>query len=79
MTTLGKPKAGETVVVSAAAGAVGLLVGQIAKIYGCKVLGIAGSDEKIDLLLNEYGFDQIPHAFLGLFPGKNTGKMIVKL
>lgn len=58
LTTLGKPQPGETVVVSAAAGAVGLLVGQIAKIYGCRVLGIAGSDEKIHLLLNDYGFDE---------------------
>jgi len=57
-TTLGHPKPGETVVISGAAGAVGLLVGQIAKIYGCKVLGIAGSNEKINLLLNEYGFDE---------------------
>ena len=54
---IGKPKAGETLVVSGAAGAVGLVVGQIAKIHGCKVIGIAGSDEKIKLLKEEYGFD----------------------
>ena len=47
---IGKPKPGETVVVSGAAGAVGLVVGQIAKIHGCRVVGIAGSDEKIKLL-----------------------------
>jgi NADPH-dependent curcumin reductase CurA len=41
-----KPKAGETVVVSGAAGAVGIVVGQIAKLQGCRVVGIAGTDEK---------------------------------
>ena len=47
---IGKPKAGESVVVSGAAGAVGIVVGQIAKIQGCQVVGIAGSDDKINLL-----------------------------
>jgi NADPH:quinone reductase len=55
---IGKPKAGETVVVSGAAGAVGVVVGQIAKIYGCRVIGIAGTDQKIELLKNEFGFDE---------------------
>lgn len=55
---IGKPKAGETVVVSGAAGAVGIVVGQIAKIHGCRVVGIAGSDEKTKLLTTEYGFDE---------------------
>ena len=54
---IGKPKAGETVVVSGAAGAVGVVVGQIAKIQGCRVIGIAGSDEKTKLLTKEFGFD----------------------
>ncbi|CAN5871414.1 NADP-dependent oxidoreductase [soil metagenome] len=54
---IGKPKAGETVVVSGAAGAVGIVVGQIAKIQGCRVVGIAGSDEKIKLLKTEFHFD----------------------
>src|SRR6185436_2130517 len=54
---IGKPKAGETVVVSAAAGAVGSIVGQIAKIKGCRVVGIAGSDDKCKLVTKEYGFD----------------------
>ena len=54
---IGKPKAGETVVVSGAAGAVGLVVGQIAKIYGCRVVGIAGTDEKIKLLKDKFGFN----------------------
>ena len=54
---IGKPRAGETVVVSGAAGAVGSLVGQIAKIQGCRVVGIAGSDEKVAWLREELGFD----------------------
>lgn len=52
-----QPQPGETVVVSGAAGAVGCHVGQIAKIKGCKVIGIAGSDEKGKWLTNELGFD----------------------
>ena len=52
-----KPQPGETVVVSGAAGAVGSLVGQIAKIIGCRAVGIAGSDEKVAWLLNDLGFD----------------------
>jgi leukotriene B4 12-hydroxydehydrogenase/15-oxo-prostaglandin 13-reductase len=52
-----KPKAGEVVAVSCAAGAVGSLVGQIAKIKGCRVVGIAGTDEKVHWLVNELGFD----------------------
>ncbi len=51
------PKAGETVVVSGAAGAVGSLVGQIAKIKGCRVVGIAGEDDKIAWCKSECGFD----------------------
>ena len=51
------PQPGETVVVSGAAGAVGMLVGQIAKIKGCRVVGVAGSDAKISWLLDELGFD----------------------
>lgn len=54
---LGQPKAGETVVVSAAAGAVGSVVGQIAKIKGCRVVGIAGGTEKCNWLTQELGFD----------------------
>ncbi|KAI4467484.1 prostaglandin reductase [Holotrichia oblita] len=53
-----KPQAGETVVVSGAAGAVGSIVGQIAKIKGCKVIGIAGSDEK-GQWLKSLGFDHV--------------------
>ncbi|RED17365.1 NADP-dependent oxidoreductase [Parasphingopyxis lamellibrachiae] len=54
---IGKPRPGETVVVSAAAGAVGSLVGQIAKLMGCHVVGIAGSDEKCAWLTDDLGFD----------------------
>ncbi len=55
---IGKPKEGETVVVSGAAGAVGVLVGQIAKIHGCRVVGIAGTNEKTELIKREFGFDE---------------------
>lgn len=54
---VGQPQAGETVVVSGAAGAVGTVVGQIAKIKGCRVVGIAGGQAKCDFLVNELGFD----------------------
>jgi hypothetical protein len=51
------PKAGETVVVSGAAGAVGSLVGQIAKLQGCRAIGIAGTDDKIRHIVNDLGFN----------------------
>ncbi len=54
---IGRPKEGETVFISGAAGAVGSLVGQIARIRGCRVFGAAGSDEKVAYLLNELRFD----------------------
>ncbi len=54
---IGDPKPGETVVVSAAAGAVGSIVGQIAKIKGCRVVGLAGSDEKCRWITADLGFD----------------------
>jgi NADPH-dependent curcumin reductase CurA len=54
---IGKPRAGETVVVSAAAGSVGSIVGQIAKIKGCRVVGIAGGKQKCDWLVSELEFD----------------------
>jgi NADPH-dependent curcumin reductase CurA len=53
---VGQPQSGETVVVSAAAGAVGHLVGQMARIHGCRAVGIAGSDEKCARLVDELGF-----------------------
>tara|TARA_B100000676_G_C17984019_1_gene790780 strand:+ start:151 stop:1161 length:1011 start_codon:yes stop_codon:yes gene_type:complete len=52
-----KPRAGDTLVVSAASGAVGAVVGQIGKINGCKVIGVAGTDEKCSYVVNELGFD----------------------
>jgi hypothetical protein len=54
---VGRPKQGETVVVSAAAGAVGSVAGQIAKIKGCRVIGIAGGTEKCQFVVKELGFD----------------------
>jgi len=54
---IGQPKAGETIFVSAASGAVGQLVGQMAKMMGLRVVGSAGSDEKVDYLIQELGFD----------------------
>src|SRR5512132_4305285 len=56
---IGKPKEGETVVVSGAAGAVGMTVCQIAKIKGCRAVGIAGSDEKNHYLTAELGVDAV--------------------
>ncbi|MFD1468931.1 NADP-dependent oxidoreductase [Hymenobacter caeli] len=53
----GQPKAGETVVVSGAAGAVGSVVGQVAKLKGCRVVGLAGDPEKVDYCVRELGFD----------------------
>jgi NADPH-dependent curcumin reductase len=62
----GKPKEGDTVVVSGAAGAVGSVAGQIAKLKGCQVIGIAGGQEKCRLVTEEFGFDaaidyRLPH------------------
>ncbi|MDO6853092.1 NADP-dependent oxidoreductase [Cellulophaga lytica] len=57
LTEIGKPKAGETLVVSGAAGAVGSVVGQIGKILGLNVIGIAGTDEKVEMLKSKFGFD----------------------
>ena len=54
---IGEPKRGETVVVSAASGAVGSVVGQLAKIWGCRAVGIAGGGQKCDYVTRELGFD----------------------
>jgi NADPH-dependent curcumin reductase len=54
---IGQPKAGDTVVVSAASGAVGSVVGQLAGIWGCRAVGIAGGTRKCDYVRNELGFD----------------------
>jgi NADPH-dependent curcumin reductase CurA len=55
---IGQPKTGETVLVSAASGAVGSVVGQLAKIWGCRAVGIAGGREKCDYVKRELGFDE---------------------
>src|SRR5215469_2971188 len=57
LTIIGQPKAGETVVVAAATGPVGSAVGQIAKIKGCRAVGIAGGAQKCRMLVDEFGFD----------------------
>jgi leukotriene B4 12-hydroxydehydrogenase/15-oxo-prostaglandin 13-reductase len=67
-----QPKQGETVVVSGAAGAVGSLVGQIAKIKGCRAVGIAGADDKVEWLTGELGFD-------AAFNYKTTANYVDKL
>ena len=54
---IGQPQAGETVVVAAASGAVGSVVGQIARLKGCRVVGIAGGDDKCRYVVDELGFD----------------------
>lgn len=56
---IGQPQEDETVVVSGAAGAVGSVVGQLAKIKGCRVVGIAGSDEKTQMLKEQFGYDAV--------------------
>lgn len=66
------PKAGETVVVSGAAGAVGSIVGQIAKIKGCHTVGIAGGDDKVEWILKDCGYD-------AAFNYKTTGNYGAKL
>ncbi|NNK76484.1 MAG: NADP-dependent oxidoreductase, partial [Maribacter sp.] len=58
LTEIGKPKEGETLVVSGAAGAVGSIVGQVGKIMGLHVVGIAGTDEKVEMLKTDFGFDE---------------------
>ncbi|CAG9772699.1 unnamed protein product [Ceutorhynchus assimilis] len=68
------PKVGETVVVSGAAGAVGSHVGQIAKIKGCKVIGIAGTDEKGKWLTKELGFDHFIN-----YKTQNVGEELKKV
>lgn len=69
---IGKPQPGETVVISGAAGAVGSIAGQIAKIKGCRVVGIAGSDEKVAWIRDELGFD-------AAFNYKTTTDYVAKL
>lgn len=67
---IGQPKAGETVVVAAASGAVGSLVGQIAKLKGCRVVGVAGGSEKCRYVVEELGFDACIDHRAADFPEK---------
>jgi NADPH-dependent curcumin reductase CurA len=66
---IGQPKAGETVVVAAASGAVGSVVGQIAKLEGCRAIGIAGGDKKCRFVVEELGFDACIDHHSEDFPG----------
>src|SRR2546425_7732458 len=66
---IGQPKPGETVVVSAASGAVGSVVGQIARTKGCRAVGVAGSSEKCDYVVKDLGFDAcVNYKAQELFP-----------
>lgn len=56
---VGKPQAGETLLVSGAAGAVGSVVGQIGKLMGCRVIGLAGGEDKCRQVVDEFGFDDV--------------------
>ncbi len=67
---IGKPKRGETVVVAAASGAVGSVVGQIARLNGCRIIGIAGGPEKCDYATNELGFDACIDHYAEDFPAQ---------
>jgi NADPH-dependent curcumin reductase CurA len=71
---VGQPKAGETVLVSGASGAVGSLVGQIAKLKGCRTVGIAGGPQKCDKLIREYGFDAAID-----YRGKSQGDLVAAI
>ncbi len=71
---IGKPKPGETVLVSAAAGAVGQVVGQIAKLKGCRVIGIAGGPDKCAYVTDELGFDAAID-----YRGKDTDALVAEL
>ncbi|HLZ74797.1 NADP-dependent oxidoreductase [Phenylobacterium sp.] len=71
---IGKPKPGQTVLVSAAAGAVGQVVGQIAKLKGCQVIGIAGGPEKCAYVTDELGFDAAID-----YRGKDTAALVAEL
>lgn len=58
LTKIGLPEPGKTLVVSGAAGAVGSIVGQVGKLLGCHVVGLAGSDKKVELITSKFGFDE---------------------
>jgi NADPH-dependent curcumin reductase CurA len=69
---IGRPVAGETVVVAAASGAVGSVVGQIAKIKGCTVVGIGGGEDKCRYVVDELGFDFCVDHHADDLPGRLT-------
>jgi NADPH-dependent curcumin reductase len=72
--TIGKPKCGETVLISAASGAVGQVAGQIAKLKGCKVIATAGAADKLQYVTRELGFD------IGIdYKGKDTAALSTEL
>ncbi|MDB5361677.1 MAG: NADP-dependent oxidoreductase [Rhodospirillales bacterium] len=71
---IGKPKPGQTVLVSAASGAVGQVVGQIAKLKGCRVIGIAGGARKCEYVTDELGFDAAVD-----YRGKDTAALVAEL
>jgi hypothetical protein len=72
--TIGKPKAGETVVISAASGAVGQVAGQIAKLKGCKIIATAGAADKLHYVTRDLGFD------IGIdYKGKDTAALSIEL
>jgi len=75
MLDIGKPAVGESVVVSGAAGAVGSIAGQIAKLKGCRVTGIAGTDEKVSYLKEELGFDEAFNYKTSSNPRKSLKKI----
>ena len=92
MEEIGKPKSGDTVVVSGAAGATGSIAGQIARIAGACVIGIAGSEENCSWLKQHLldgdlhhredileGFERTLKALLRLFHGDNIGKQLVRV
>jgi NADPH-dependent curcumin reductase CurA len=70
---IGQPKPGETVLVSAASGAVGSIVGQLAKIHGCRAVGIAGGRAKCDYVVNDLGFNAcVDHRAASLYDDLNA-------
>lgn len=75
ITDIGKPKVGETVLISGAAGAVGIVAGQISKILGARSVGIAGSDEKCQLLKHQFEFDAMLNYKTSKILRKDIGTM----
>jgi NADPH-dependent curcumin reductase CurA len=79
LTTVGQPKPGETVVVSTAAGAVGSVVGQVAKLKGCRTVGLTGSPEKVRLCREDFGYDAAIDYKIALLPtGQSLSEAIAR-